>query len=127
MLELRHGWWWLLASAVLVGVVVWGSLETGTDIPGPPGFDKVEHLTVYLALALWFTGLVHRGRYWLVVCGLLALGASMEALQYAMHAGRTADVLDMAANTAGIAAGIAIAVLGSGGWARKVEAWLIRS
>jgi hypothetical protein len=127
MIELRHPGLWLFASAVLVAGVVWGSLQTGTQLPVPGGFDKVEHLGVYLGLAVWFTGLFDRNRYWAVACGLLLLGLSMEALQYLMHAGRTADPWDMAANTMGVALGVATAVLGSGGWARKVEAWLVRA
>jgi len=33
----------------------------------------------------------------------------------------------MTANAAGIASGVAMALAGIGGWARKVEAWLSRN
>ena len=55
---------------------------------------------------------------------LLLLGAAMEAGQYFMQAGRTADVYDMAANTAGIAAGLLLAALLTGGWTQRIESWL---
>jgi hypothetical protein len=34
------------------------------------------------------------------------------------------DPLDMAANTAGVAAGVSLALLLTGGWAQKIESWL---
>jgi glycopeptide antibiotics resistance protein len=56
---------------------------------------------------------------------LVLLGFSMELFQYLMHAGREADAYDMAANSGGIALGSLVAVLLSGEWAAKLEAWLI--
>ena len=100
MLALRYRPLWIVMSLALISIVIWGSLETG--VPIGAGSDKVEHFWTYLFLAVWFTGLVHRMRYAWVVVGLIALGASMEILQYLMHAGRTADINDMAANTAGV-------------------------
>ncbi len=124
MLNLRHRPFWLAASAVLVLGVVWGSLQTAFGGPAPQGFDKIEHFGTYLFLAVWFTGIFARRRWWTVVVALLALGASMEAGQYIMRAGRAGDAYDMAANTAGIAAGLVLALLLTGGWAQRVESWL---
>jgi VanZ family protein len=124
MLNLRHRPFWLAASAVLVLGVVWGSLQTAFGGPAPQGFDKVEHFGTYLFLAVWFTGIFARRRWWTVVIALLALGASMEAGQYIMQAGRAGDAYDMAANTAGITAGLLLALLLTGGWAQRVESWL---
>jgi len=127
MLPLRHRGLWLAASAVLILTVVWGSLETGVDLPVPDGFDKFEHLGTYLVLALWFTGLYPRNRYGAVAAALLALGLAMEIGQYLMAAGRMADPYDMAANTLGVGLGLAVALRASGGWTPKVEAWLSRN
>ena len=124
MLELQHRPFWIATSAVLVLGVVWGSLQTALGGAVPQGFDKVEHFSTYLFLAVWFTGIFARPRWWLVVAALLALGASMEAGQYLMCAGRTADVYDMAANTAGITTGLLLAALLTGGWAQRIESWL---
>lgn len=124
MLDLRYQPFWIAASAVLVLGVVWGSLQTSLSAEVPQGFDKVEHFGTYLFLAVWFTGLMARRGWWLVAATLLLLGAVMEAVQYIMHAGRTADVNDMAANTAGVAAGLLLAALLTGGWAQRVESWL---
>ena len=95
MLELHHRRFWIATSAVLVLGVVWGSLQTALGGAVPQGFDKVEHFSTYLFLAVWFTGIFARPRWWLVVAALLALGASMEAGQYLMGSGRTADIHDM--------------------------------
>jgi VanZ family protein len=124
MLELRHRRLWIAASLGLVAIVVWGSLQTSISGPSPPGFDKLEHFATYLVLAMWFTGLVPRARWWRVMAGLLGLGLAMELGQYLMQAGRLGDPADMLANTAGIAAGMLLAWLGTGGWALKVDAWL---
>jgi VanZ family protein len=124
MLNLRYRLFWIAASAVLVLGVVWGSLQTSPSMEVPQGFDKVEHFGTYLFLAVWFTGLMARRRWWLVAATLLLLGAVMEAGQCAMQAGRTADVNDLAANVAGIAAGLLLAALLTGGWAQRFESWL---
>lgn len=126
MLALRHRGAWIALSVVLLLVVVWGSLQTDVKIPGPRGFDKVEHYSTYAFLAVWFTGLVHRSRYWWVGIALVAFGALMEVGQLVMRAGRVAEPYDLAANTAGVATGLLVAFLLTGGWAQKIEAWLRR-
>jgi VanZ family protein len=124
MIALRYRSAWILASITLVLLVIWGSLQTSVQGPTIDGFDKFEHLGTYAVLAVWFTGFFRRSRYWVVALGLLGLGLALEIAQFAMHAGRVADPFDMAANTLGVTLGVLIAVFATGGWARKVEAWL---
>jgi VanZ family protein len=124
MLELAYRRFWIVGSIVLVTAVIWGSLETGTRIPMAGGNDKVLHFGSYCFLTVWFTGLFARNRYVWIAVALLLFGLAMEVAQHLMHAGRQADPLDMAANAAGICAGLVAAVLLLGGWARRVEAWL---
>ena len=124
MLTLRYRTLWITASVVLVLVVVWGSLQSAFGGPEIHGFDKVEHFGTYMVLAVWFTGLYRRPRYWVIVGGLLALGLTMEIGQFLMQAGRMGDPYDMAANAAGIAAGLLLALRATGGWAQKVESWV---
>ena len=92
MLNLRYRPFWIAASVVLVLGVVWGSLQSAFGGEVPQGFDKVEHFGTYLFLAVWFTGLMARRRWWLVAAALLLPGAVMEAGQYAMQAGRAAGL-----------------------------------
>lgn len=127
MLRLAHAPAWIAASLLLVALVVWGSLMPGSDVPGPPDLDKLEHVAAYAALAVWFTGLVPRSRYAAVAVTLVGLGLLMEILQQAMQLGRQADVLDVAANVCGTVAGVGLAAWRTGGWAPRVEAWLVRN
>jgi VanZ family protein len=126
MLTLRHRRLWIAASVLLVATVVVGSLQTAFAGGKLHGFDKVEHFCTYMFLAVWFTGLYRRPSYWLVAAGLLALGLSMEVAQFVMQAGRMGDPYDMAANTGGVAAGLVLALVATGGWAQRLEAWLAR-
>jgi VanZ family protein len=124
MLQLRRRRLWIAVSLVLLAAVLFASLQPNFGPQAPTGFDKVEHLAAYILLSLWFTGLVARGRYWVVASGLLALGLLIEVLQWRMNLGRSAETLDMLANTLGVAVGIAIALLATGGWAPRLESWL---
>jgi VanZ family protein len=124
MLPLRHRGLWIALSVLLVVGVVYGSLQPdfGPDVPA--NFDKLEHFSAYLGLSLWFTGLFTRSRFWIVAAALVAFGLAIEVAQDAMNLGRSAEVLDMAANVLGVTLGLAIAFRWSGEWARRFEAWL---
>jgi VanZ family protein len=124
MLPLRHRPLWITMSLVLLAAVLFASLQPDFGPAVPANFDKVEHLTAYVVLAVWFTGLVARGRYWVVACGLLALGLLVEVFQGLMNLGRSAEVSDMLANALGVVVGITIALSSTGGWAPRLESWL---
>jgi VanZ family protein len=124
MIPLRHRPLWVAMSAVLVASVAYFSLASVSSPPLPANFDKLEHFTVYCGLAVWFTGLYPRSRYWKVVAGLVALGLGLEVAQGAMQLGRTADAFDMVANAAGVGVGLVLALMVTGNWARRVESWL---
>jgi VanZ family protein len=116
---------WIALSAALVAAVVYASLTPDLPLPAAPaGFDKVEHFGAYCALAVWFTGLYPRSRYWQVVVGLLALGLGVEVAQGVMQLGRSAEVLDIVANAAGVGVGLLVALFLTGTWACRVESWL---
>lgn len=127
MLPLSHKRLWLAVSALLVAGVIYGSLSPAPVVSVPGNYDKVEHFSAYLILALWFTALYPRSRYGLVAIALLALGLSMEVMQHVMALGRFADPRDMAANAAGILLGSVLAIFATGGWAQRVDAWLTRN
>jgi VanZ family protein len=124
MLDLRLRNFWIGVSVALVLIVAWGSLQTVFGGPTVQGFDKVQHFSTYMVLAVWFTGLYPRRQWWKIIVGLLGLGLAMEIGQYLMQAGRMGDPYDMVANTAGVAAGVLLALLLTGGWAQKIESWL---
>lgn len=124
MRVLRYRSAWIAASVLLVLIVVWGSLQTSVQSPAIGGLDKFEHFGTYALLAIWFTGFARKSRYWIVALALLGLGLGLEIAQFTMHAGRVAEPLDMAANTAGVALGVLVALFLTGDWVQKVEASL---
>jgi VanZ family protein len=124
MLPLAHRRVWLALSVLLLAGVILGSLVPTGRVPHPGVSDKLVHAGAYFFLAIWFGGLTYRSAHGVVLLGLLALGAALEVLQGAMHLGRTADLMDLAANAAGIVAGLTVLRLSGTSWADRVEAWM---
>lgn len=90
------------------------------------GADKFWHFLTYFLLALFSSGIVPAERLRRLVVRCLLLGAGLEAAQALLTDTRQSDWVDMAANAAGILCAWIIASGGRAGWARHVEAWLIR-
>ena len=82
--------------------------------------DKWLHGVIFVFLAIWFAGQYRRRSYWRIGLGLIAFGVLIEACQRLVTY-RSADVFDIAADAAGIAIGLAIALSGLGGWSMWVE------
>ena len=97
---------WLFWPAV--ALVVWGELT-----PSPPPelkdfWDKAEHFTAYGGLAgMASLALGLQRRLAWAILGILVLGGTLEILQ--TYTGRDGDILDMAANTLGVIAGLGAA------------------
>jgi len=84
--------------------------------------DKWLHGLTFLILAVWFAGQYRARSYWRIAAGLMAFGFLIELCQMTVSY-RTAEWIDIGANTAGIIAGLAVASVGLGGWCLRVEAW----
>jgi VanZ family protein len=121
MKQLRFGKLWWFCGFVLVTVVVVGCLVPPRDVPNLMLPDKLEHFLAYFGLALWFSGLLERGRYPILWSALFVLGGSIELLQGAMGLGRMAEWNDMVANVAGMSSGVTLAWLGLGAWPDFIE------
>lgn len=81
------------------------SIDTGAI----PGGDKLRHALAYLAVSsVGFFGFPRKTHGWLAL-GILAFGAGMEWAQATFTSARAAELGDMLANLAGVAAGWAIA------------------
>jgi len=129
MLPLRYSRRWRLAGQLLLLLVLTAAL-----LPShwfwPPGstslidnLDKWLHGITFTVLALWFSGQYARHSYWQLVIWLVAFGLVIEVAQR-MVSYRTADWLDLAADVAGVAVGMTIALAGLGGWCMRFEDWL---
>jgi hypothetical protein len=127
MLPLAHAPAWLAGSVLLVAALIVASLLPGDSGPDVGNLDKVGHGLAYALLAAWFGGLVARRWYWRVAVGLALLGIGLEVLQDLVATNRTGDPNDVAANVAGIGAGLALSLWRTGGWALRMEAWLKRT
>lgn len=123
-LLLRHPWVWLGLGWVFIVCAVVASLVPGQNLPHTGVSDKFEHTVGYMLLTLWFTGVYPRTSYVRIGIGMFLLGIAIEIAQGAMPFGRQTDFRDVIANTLGIAAGIAVAMIGLGGWAQRIEAWV---
>ena len=125
MLNLRYRPIWIAASVVLVLGVVWGSLQTalgGASAAGLRQGRAFRHLHVPRRVVHRVSLPRHAGGW--SRSALLGPRPAMEVGQYLMQAGRTADVYDMAANTAGVRPGCCWPRVLTGGWAQRVESWL---
>ena len=128
MLPLRHAKRWRIASIVLLLAVlvaalmpaVWFIDNRVQALSWFRGVDKWLHGIVFFTLSLWFAGMYHRSSYWRVAIGLLAFGFAIEICQR-MVSYRSAEWYDVAADTAGIVAGLLVALLGAGGWCLRFE------
>jgi VanZ family protein len=120
---LRHARAWYVLGALLTLLVVIGSLVPARDLPRLFLSDKLQHLLAYLALALWFGGLMAPRRYLPLALGLLALGAGIEIVQGLMGLGREADWRDFLADALGIGLGLSLCMAGLRHWATWLEQW----
>jgi VanZ family protein len=107
---------WLLVILITIGSLVPGVPQVATGVS-----DKFMHFAAYAGLAFLFMGALGRRRWAAVAIGLLALGGAIELAQAFLTETRAGEWLDMAANTAGIAAGIALAAIYPVNWCRQLE------
>lgn len=129
MLPLRFPRFWLTLAWIFVGLALLVCLAPA-GAPGLRGLftinDKVEHGLGYMALTIWFSGIFPRARYAWIAIGLFLMGVLVEVLQGWMAVGRNRDVMDVVANTAGIAVGLLLSLLFLGGWVQRFEALFVR-
>jgi VanZ family protein len=102
---------WLALGWAMVAVIVWLSLT-----PSPPKVDfeqsdKLGHLAAYGTLMFWFSQLyLKQHTRMLYAAGFAAMGVALELSQGALGY-RSYEVFDMLANTLGVIAGWAAALI----------------
>jgi glycopeptide antibiotics resistance protein len=128
MLPLRYQRLWRFLSVLLLLVVLAGTLTPSvwfdSKVEALIWFENVDkwiHGLSFLFLSIWFAGLWGRSAYWHIAAGLMVFGFLVEGCQLLVSY-RTADWLDIAANTVGIMVGLVAATAGLGGWGPRLEA-----
>ncbi len=131
MLPLRYSRHWQLGSVILLLLVLIAALMPAAVWFWSDGLpvadwmrnvDKWAHGITFVVLAVWFAGQYARSAYWKIAVGLFAFGVLIEVLQGLVRY-RMAEWLDLGADTLGIAIGLALALVGLGGWCLRFEAW----
>jgi VanZ family protein len=120
VLPLRFPWVWLTGGWLLVLGVIVGSLVPGEMLHAITISDKVMHAGTYFLLMVWFAGLYPRARHLLIAVTLIGLGIALDVAQGGT-ATRTFDVLDILADTVGVAVGLVLSMVLLGGWCQRVE------
>ncbi|MBU6212060.1 MAG: VanZ family protein [Gammaproteobacteria bacterium] len=122
---LRYAHYWVWFGLAMTLIVVYLTLEAPSGRIGRiPQLDKAYHFGAFLGLTLWFAALVERRGYWVVAIALFLLGVAIEIGQYLMALGRSAELLDVVADTVGIVLGIVLSLLIRDSWLQRVERWL---
>jgi VanZ family protein len=133
MLPLRYRERWQLAglfllllalsAALMPAVWFWDDKSKAWSWFGQ--IDKWVHGVTFFVLAVWFCGIYRRNSYWRIAIGLLAFGMFIELCQR-MLSYRTAEWFDVAADAAGIVAGLIVGLAGMGGWCLRAENYFAR-
>lgn len=118
---------WIAAIAVVVAVIVAGSLLPFPVLPNEAGSDKFGHYTAYLVLALLASGIVEPARLWQAMLRCFLLGLGLEAAQTLLTDHRLAEWGDLLANAAGILTAWLIAAGGRAGWGIRLASRFLRN
>lgn len=116
----RHRRWWLLAGYLVLLVLLALALVPGPALPEVEVSDKLLHGLAFAFLMLWFSALYPLRQAWRVALALLGYGVVMELLQ-GLSGQRSAELRDLLADAAGIAAGWLLAWAGLHRWCRWLE------
>lgn len=97
-----------VAAAIVIAVIA--SLPGPAGAPSLFGWDKLDHLSAFAALALLARAGWPAAPRWVTAAGLLLYGGGIELLQGSPLVNRVASISDMGANAIGIALGLAAAL-----------------
>ena len=106
--------WRFLGRLLLLAMLVTALLPMPAVIGRVPNGDKIGHALAFAGLVLWYAQLypLRRDRWWCVV-GAIGFGALIEVLQ-SFTTYRSAEWLDLAADSVGALFGFGVAQLGAG-------------
>jgi hypothetical protein len=119
VLPLRLRRLWALGAWAGVALAVFLTVLPGPAAPFPVG-GPLQHITGYFLMTSWFLGIYPRRAYLPIALGCLAFGGLMELLQL-LSPSRHPALADALRNGLGIGPALALAYLGLGGWAARLE------
>ena len=100
--------YWIACTVFILAGITVLSLWPQESLPSVPGTDKSHHLIAYAALI--FPVALRKPAYWkLISLFFIACGGMIELAQ--PYVNRSAEWLDLAANTTGILCGLLVAEL----------------
>lgn len=123
MLQLKHRLYWLLFGWLSVVAVIVASIYPVTAALNVSWDDKAIHAVVYFLLMIWFSGLYERRHQIVVAAFVLALGFFLEMTQLRLPY-RFFEPMDLAANAAGVLAGLGLSLWFLAGWCQRMESRL---
>lgn len=101
-------------------IILYGSLTSSDNLDkieflSIPNIDKVIHFLFYLSLSITFISSLYKSthlklvdQYLLTIIFSISYGLIMEVLQFYVTMNRTADILDVVANTFGCILGVVL-------------------
>jgi VanZ family protein len=104
--ELRYRRLWFFVGLAFAVVVTYLCLAPTKNLPSLHLWDKFEHSLAFVALAFWFGSIVVRRDIPWVGVMLVVFGGLIELVQGWMGLGRSADIMDLLADSVGIALGL---------------------
>lgn len=124
MLQLKHRLFWLLFGwSFVVAVIVASVYPVAAMALNVNWDDKVIHAVVYFFLMIWFSGLYERRHQIVVAAFVLALGFFLEMTHLRLPY-RFFEPADLAANAAGVLAGLGLSLWFLAGWCQRMESRL---
>lgn len=120
---------WLPVVAYMAGIFILSSLESGPDLPGLLGWDKLKHYLIYAGLGTLLVRTIRRSqaRWSLTTVALTAVSvASAYGLTDEFHQlyvpVRHCDIMDWAADILGSITGALLALVFSHSKSKQEEA-----
>ena len=86
--------------------------------------DKGEHAFAFFVYGLWFGALVGPSKWRRVALLVFLYGALIELLQALLPTGRSADLMDLLADCAGLVLGLLAATWFGRRWLLRVDGWV---
>lgn len=90
------------ATALIVAVILYGSMTPGSTLETVSIDDKIMHILAYGALTVFAVAAFPKRSIWTVALSCLLIGLGLEVAQVLWATGRTGSLFDGLANSFGV-------------------------